>query len=177
MEGNRIFFLGNYYYHRTSVANKSKKESLNEFLEKCQFPNFKRDVSTFPDGSFACATFISKDVGSSSYSSDVYVIDDIAKTNLYDLPVEVIIVIDEEDKSQILSFPFLQDGTSIAYKYFFETVKEYTKKEPRVIFPDRLDAQLSACQKVFPNSKIVYCRVHLRRDLLKYFDVKDEIII
>lgn len=49
----------NYYYHRTSVANKSKKESLNEFLEKCQFPDFKREVSTFPDGSFACASFIS----------------------------------------------------------------------------------------------------------------------
>ena len=32
---------------------------LTEFLEKCQFPDFKREVSTFPDGSFACATFIS----------------------------------------------------------------------------------------------------------------------
>lgn len=166
----------NYYYHRCSSSNKFKKESLDEFLEKCSFPDFHREVSTFPDGSFACATFINKEVAISNYSSDTYVIDDTAKTNLYDLPVEVIIVIDEENKSQILSFSFLQDRTSIAYKYYFETVKQFTKNEPRTIVSDRSMAQLSACEEVFPNSIVVYCRVHLRRDLLKYFEATDDII-
>lgn len=64
----------------------------------------------------------------------------------------------------------LQDRTSVTYIYFFEKVKKYTQKEPKMIFSDRLAAQLSACEIVFPDFKIVFCRVHLRRDLLIYFD-------
>ena len=34
---------------------------------------------------------------------------------------------------------------------------------------DRLPAQIRGIKNVFPNSKIVYCLVHIRRDLVKNF--------
>lgn len=68
-------------------------------------------MSTFADSSFACSTNINKEVELSSYSLDAYVIDSTAKTNLIDFPVEVIVVIDAEDKSQILSLSSLQYHT------------------------------------------------------------------
>ena len=98
-------------------------------------------------------------------------------TNLYNLPLECLICIDSEFKSQLLVFSLLKNQAAKSYLQFFSFVKNEIKDDPRIITVDRFDAQNSAIEDVFPSSFVVFCRCHIRRDLLKYFDSNDDIVV
>ena len=59
---------------------------------------------------------------------------------------------------------------------FFNDYIELGGSQFRIIVVDHLQAQINALEKAFPNSYIVFCLVHIRRDLLLYFSSDDEII-
>lgn len=103
--------------------------------------------------------------------------DETAMTNMYGLPLEAMIVIDQEAHTQLLAYSIIPNKSSESFKYFFKDYIELGGKTFRIIVVDRLQAQLDALQEIFPNSYIVFCLVHIRRELLLYFQTSDEIII
>ena len=79
----------------------------------------------------------------------------------------MIISIDSEDHTRILSYGFLENKTTESFILFFEDFKKLGGNQFRVVIVDRLQAQISALQQSFPNTFITFCLIHLRRDLVK----------
>ena len=87
------------------------------------------------------------------------------------------VVIDQEDHTQSLGNSIIPNKSTTSFIHFFHDFLELGGKEFRIIVVDRLCSQAKAIELVFPDAKIVYCLVHIRRDLLLYFKEDDEIII
>ena len=165
-----------FYEMRRDSLRQLKSEKMDDFERECVHEDFWRHLWKDQSGRFAAVTFVHKAVASSSYASDFVFLDDTAGTNIYDLPLQVAVVIDAEDRNQVLSFGLLQNKTTESYMRFLADTRELLEKDPRVVVVDRSAAQSAAIRAVFPTSSILYCRVHLRRDLLKHFLPSDDII-
>lgn len=87
------------------------------------------------------------------------------------------VVIDQEDHTQLLGYSIIPNKSTNSFINFFNDFIELGGCSFRIIVVDRLQAQIKAIEKIFPNSHIIYCLVHIRRDLLMYFKENDEIII
>lgn len=89
----------------------------------------------------------------------------------------VLFTVDAENKTQIIGFSLLEDKTEESFEKFLQFIKQHLQNDPRVITCDRCQAQINAIEHVFPNTFIVYCRIHIRRNLLIYFEKNDDIIV
>lgn len=165
-----------FYEVRRELSKSLKHESLTDFEQQCSDSNYWRHMYLDETGCFAAVSFVHITVAQQAYASDMMIIDDTASVNIYELPVQVSLVVDAEANSQVLAFALLRDRTTESHVRFLRDIKRQTGGDPRVISCDRCAAQLSAIRQVFPSSCIVFCRVHLRRDLLKYFDASSQII-
>ena len=166
-----------FYNVRRKTIQSKKVETLESFRSDCSDPGFWSNFRVDNSGDLVSASFVHIRICNCAFAFDTIFMDDTAGSNIYDLPLEMVITVDSEGRNQILAFGLLPDRTSESYRNFMLDIKEHTGKEPRIIFTDRSCAQISAIKDVFPSSYIVYCHVHLRRDLLKYFDQSDDIIV
>ena len=165
-----------FYKIRKPAIESNKSESLDQLLSQLNEIDFDSKVDISPNHEFISATFVYSKIASSPISLDALCLDDTSGTNVYGLPLEVILVIDSEGRSQMLGFGFLNDRTKNSYQQFLRYIKEKIGGEPRVITTDRSIAQISAIKDILPSTHIVFCRVHLRRDLLKHFECTDDVI-
>ena len=170
--GNKDIF----YNLRRNAIRSSKSETLSTFKDACSNAAYDVFIELSRTETLSSATFIHLNVVASAYAMETIVIDDTSGTNIYDLPLEAAITVDCEGRSQLLAFALLEDRRSVSYQSFFERIKEATCSEPRIVLTDRSAAQIAAVRLVFPTAAIVFCRVHLRRDLLKHFTPQDDII-
>jgi len=76
-----------------------------------------------------------------------------------------------------LRFSIISNKSTDSLIHFFNDFTELGGSSFRIIVVYRLQAQINAIEKIFPNSHIIYCLVHIRRDLLMHFKEHDEIII
>ena len=167
-----------YYEIRRETIMEMKHEDLNKFKESINYHDFLPQIKiSKKKGTLSYANFLQYTVAKAPYSLDSFYIDDTMCTNIYNLPLECIICIDAESKSQLLAFSLLKDQTSKSYFQFFTFVKNNLGNDPRIITVDRSPAQHGAIISVFPMSIIVFCRCHIRRDLLKYFSSNDDIVV
>lgn len=107
-----------------------------------------------------------KTVARTSYALDSFYIDDTMFTKLYNMPLECILYIDPEFKSQLLAFSLLKNQAAKFYFKFFTFVKNELKDHRRIIAVNSFDAQISAIKDMFSTSIIVFCMCHIRRHLL-----------
>lgn len=102
----------------------------------------------------------------------IAILDDTAMTNMYRLHFEAMIVIDQETNTQLLTYSIIPNKFQI---HLLIILKISWKLEEKIVV-DRFQAQIDAIQEIFSGSYIVFCLVHIRRDLLSYFWPNDEII-
>ena len=55
-----------------------------------------------------------------NYSTNVCILDDTMFTNFYDLPLEVIIVEDENEKNQLLTFALMENKWKQSFIQYFK---------------------------------------------------------
>ena len=165
-----------FYEVRRELSKSMKRESLSDFDQHCTDANFWRHMCRDESGCFASVSFVHVAAAKQAYAVDMMILDDTANVNVYELPVQVSLVVDAENSSQVLAFALLRDRTAESHACFLMDIKRQFAGEPRVVSCDRCAAQLAAIREVFPSSKIVFCRVHLRRDFLKYFESSSQII-
>lgn len=165
-----------YFNIRRPVLNEQKNESLDDLLDSLKNGTEKRIKVSKPLDVLNSITIVDDEIASSDYSKDIVIMDDTMMTNMYGLPLETMVVIDQEDHTQLLAYSIIPNKSKISFINFLNDFIELGGSQFRIIIVDRLQAQINAIQEVFPESKIVYCLVHIRRDLLVYFDSDDEII-
>lgn len=166
-----------FYNMRRNVIHCENTETLDDLISSMNNSEFSSIVTKDSNGNLLRASVLHKRVSQFNYSTDIMITDDTASTNLYDMKLQVSIVIDAENKSQVYSFGYLSGQSQNAYYSFFKEIKDMSQQQPRVIIVDRSQAQVLAIKEVYPDSYIVYCLRHLGKDLQKYFPKNSDIII
>ena len=165
-----------FYNIRRTVIRDSKSESIDDLLNELQGKGFVAKVTKGTDGRLVRVSVLHITIAECSYSEDIMIIDDTASTNIYDMRLELALVIDEESKTQVYGFGYLSGQDTIAYASFFKDLKDMSGQSPRVIVSNRSAAQLAAVREIFPSTHVVFCHRHLGKDLAKYFNKDSDII-
>ena len=164
------------YDIRRQVLQEDKKEDLDSLIETLRNGNQKRIKVHDPSGILNSITVIDDEIISSDYPADIAIVDDTAMTNIYGLPLEAVIVIDQEKHTQLLGYSIMQDKSEDSFSTFIDDYISLGGSPFRIIVVDRLEAQYEALIQKFPQSFIVFCLVHIRRDLVSHFGSGDPII-
>lgn len=165
-----------FYEIRRSIIKFQKEEDFNKLIDFLKDDDFQCTLSKNDNNILSGITMVNQRVSSTSYAKNIVFVDDTALTNEYDWPLEVMIVIDQEGKDQLLAFGLFPDRTTSSFFEFFVNVRKMTKFFPRVIISDRSEAQTNGIENAYPESIHMFCLRHLGKDLLKYFKNDSEII-
>ena len=82
-------------------------------------------------------------------------------------PIIVAIGLDENRISQLIGFGIIPRKSSDNFYLFFEQLSQ--KYSVRVFVCDRLRAQAKSIKKYF-NSHLLYCKIHIRRNIISYLN-------
>ena len=112
---------------------------------------------------FGGITLINRRIIQTNFASDIAIIDDTMCTNRYKFPVVPCYCIDENDNSQLLAFGIIIGKTTYDFCQFLGDIAKFLSI--RVFVCDRLEAQRSAIEQIFPEALICFCRVHIERNI------------
>ena len=166
-----------FYEIRRPILKEDRIEDIEELLESLHNGKRKLVTLTKNEDILESLTILDKEILESNYSSDIAIIDDTSMTNMYGLPIEAMLVVDQEDHSQLLGYSVLPNKSKESFENFFNDYIKLGGKSFRIIIVDRLEAQYSSIVKVFPQTYIVFCLVHIRKDLRLYFNQLDHEIL
>jgi hypothetical protein len=99
--------------------------------------------------------------------SDVVLHDNTSRTNKYNYPLSLFILVDNEGKSRLGAQAFLNDETQESYEWILQQTLDATGSEPRVIITDMDPAMDAACKIIYKNAYHVHCIWHLSQNLPK----------
>ena len=110
-----------------------------------------------------------------AYSNDIVMIDDTVCTNQFGYPFINFIVFDENNMVQNLAVAIITSKEENNFVNIFQNLKEIIP-EIRVFVIDRLRSQINALQKVYPQAYLVYCRIHIYRNIKNKMGSNKEIL-
>ena len=99
-----------------------------------------------------------------SYSRDIVMIDDTECTNNFNYPFIPFYCFDENNKMEMLAVGILTSKEQKSFCNILESLKLIIDNI-RIFIIDRLSSQIAALNKVYPFSFLVYCRVHISRNI------------
>ncbi|CAB5377078.1 unnamed protein product [Rhizophagus irregularis] len=99
--------------------------------------------------------------------SDVILHDNMARTNKYNYPLSLFILVNCNGKSRLGAQAFLNDETQESYEWVLQQTLDATGIEPQVILTDMDPAMDVACQSVYKNTYHIHCIWHLSQNLIK----------
>ena len=98
------------------------------------------------------------------YSKDIVMIDDTACTNNFNYFFIPFLVFDENNKLQMLAIGIIINKEEKSFCDILQSLK-LTIDHIRVFILDRLQSQISAIKKIYPGSYLVYCYLHISRNI------------
>ena len=147
--------------------SKQRKKKELEFLDNYTINDndFVKLSNDFSDGTKNSFIFMNKRILNDSSSKNTWWIDDTLNLLEYNMPVLGIVVKDVYGNSQILSISILHDKSEKSFDVVFDVIKKCCQFNPNVICMDRCQAQFNSVRKHFEESKIIFCHIHLKRNL------------
>jgi MULE transposase domain/FAR1 DNA-binding domain len=99
--------------------------------------------------------------------SDVILHDNTSRTNKYNYPLSLFILVDNNGKSRLGAQAFLNDETQESYEWVLQQTLDATGLKPRVILTDMDPAMISACQNIYKDTYHVHCIWHMSQNIPK----------
>jgi hypothetical protein len=162
------------FYERNKADSNQIIDEIQE-LEKClrSWDGWKIEITKNPDSSqIMFIFFLHTRIIRYFFASQILIIDDTFCTNNFQLPIEAIVTPDYNQKNQLLAFAYIPDRCQASYEKFMQFLK-YHIQVPYCFVSDRSFAQIGAIQTIFPTSLILYCRVHIKRNVESKFGISD----
>ena len=116
--------------------------------------------------------------------TDILVIDTVG-VNKLDFPIEIIVSKDPNNHLQLVAFGYLSGKDTNTFTDFLTTFKQIAEEERnregkdmsigKVIVCDRFQAQTNAINCVFIDSKIIFCEVHIMRNIRNNCGINSEL--
>lgn len=104
--------------------------------------------------------------------SDVVLHDNTSRTNKYNYPLSLFILVDNDGKSRLGAQAFLNDETQESYEWILQQTLIATGIEPQVIMTDMDPAMDAACQIIYKNTYHIHCIWHLSQNLPRRLKAK-----
>lgn len=156
------------YGIRRPILEEERNGEMNNLInEMNSWFNWKNIILIDDNKKFNGCYVHHKPVCHTDYAKDLCVIDDTSCTNRYGLPLLVMIAEDENARNQIISFSFLASRTQQNFINYFNSVKEEIG-DIRLFVCDRNQTQINAIKIVWPNSLIIYCSIHIGRNIRSF---------
>lgn len=108
-----------FYEMRRPILEEERQEDLDSLIQMMQKGNKKKIKVRRNNGILESITILDYEIMKSDYSSDIAVIDDTAMTNMYGLPLEAIVVVDQEKHTQLLGYSIIKNKSSESFSTFF----------------------------------------------------------
>jgi hypothetical protein len=142
-------------------------DKLRDAMKK--WPELETQLFHDKEKKFVGAYCFHKVFADSHVCRGTLIMDDTACTNMFGLPLILIVGNDEYNFTQIIAFAFTLNRTAISFEHFLGWVKEQLPVAPKAFVVDRHLGQLAALKTVFPESRIVFCRFHLAANIAATF--------
>ncbi|GBC51893.2 protein FAR1-RELATED SEQUENCE 5-like [Rhizophagus irregularis DAOM 181602=DAOM 197198] len=98
---------------------------------------------------------------------DIIIHDNTARTNKYNYPLSLFILIDNYNKSRLAAQAFIQDEKQESYEWLLRCCLEACEIPPLTFITDADPAMIAAISTVFPETHHMQCLYHLYQNLPK----------
>ena len=98
---------------------------------------------------------------------DIIIHDNTARTNKYNYPLSLFILIDNYNKSRLAAQAFLQDEREESYEWLLRCCLEACEIAPLTFVTDADPAMIAAISTIFPETRHMQCLYHLYQNLPK----------
>src|SRR2546425_5434964 len=98
---------------------------------------------------------------------DVVLNDNTAKTNRYQMPLSLFLIVDNNTKSRLVAQALVSDETTESYKWILECTKKATMTEPLVFVSDADPAADAAIAQIYKATYPIHCIFHISENLPK----------
>ena len=98
---------------------------------------------------------------------DVILNDNTAKTNRYQMPLSLFLIVDNNTKSRLVAQALVSDETTESYKWILECTKKATMTEPLVFVTDADPAADAAIAQIYEATYPIHCIFHISENLPK----------
>ena len=98
---------------------------------------------------------------------DVVLNDNTAKTNRYNMPLSLFLIVNNNTKSRLVAQSLVSDETVETYKWILECTKKATMTEPMVFITDADPAMDAAVVQIYDTAYPIYCIFHISENLPK----------
>ena len=153
------------YNARRGEKKRQREREMNDLLlEMDSWPGWTNVVLRDETNTF-CGCYCFHDrILSSDYVRDICVLDDTSCTNFYGFPLLVMLAEDEHAHNQVIAFTFMVSRLKDTFLQFFQEVRKRVGVI-RLFVSDRHKSQISAIQTVWPEALVMYCCVHIGRNI------------
>ncbi|CAG8636068.1 16722_t:CDS:2, partial [Racocetra persica] len=98
---------------------------------------------------------------------DVILHDNTSRTNKYNYPLSLFVLVDNEGKSRLGAQVFLNNETQESYEWVLQQILDATSSEPHVFITDMDPTMNAACKNIYKNTYYIHCIWHLSQNLPK----------
>ena len=98
---------------------------------------------------------------------EVILNDNTAKTNRYQMPLSLFLVVDNNTKSRLVAQALVSDETVESYKWILECTKNATMTELLVFVTDANPAMNAVITQIYETTYPIHCIFHISKNLLK----------
>lgn len=168
------------------IKTKINKElnTFEELVKRLKNNNYFISTAIKDEDGLLCGCVVINKLIITSKICDILVVDDTVGISKLDYPMECIMCKDGNGKMQLLAFGYLLNKCESGFELFFKTFKELSLKERmkvddesfgKIFVCDRSKPQSNAIKSVFLNSKIIYCKWHLLKDIERKYSKNSNI--
>ena len=154
------------YNVRRPILEEIRAHEMDNLLQELNCGNcWTNDVLKEKDTNVFCGCHCFHEViCNKAYAKDICIVDDTSCTNKYGFPVLVMLVEDENGRSQVLAFSFLKTREATEFDMFFEKVKRKVGNI-RLFIADRNQTQMNSIKRIWPDCLIINCSIHIGRNI------------
>ena len=172
------------FYNNRTIMNREAND-VNNIIKNLEVESdFRSKIIKSRDGVVVGCTIINKYLARTNYC-DVLVVDDTVGVLSLNYPIEIVVFRDPNGRVQLLGFGLISSKETEAFEDFFKGFKELLIEERqgmetqnevgKIIVCDRLKSQTNGILKVFTDSLIIYCKVHLKRNFSNAYPNNEKI--
>jgi len=165
------------YEIRRPILKNFKIEEIERMLKRVKsFSDYDVQVQTSLENRLRNLYCFNLKVIRNLYSQDIAILDDTSCTNLFGMPIIVSFTMDENGLTQITGFGLLENHEKSSFISYLLALKSIMGSNIRLFIVDRHIAQLFAIKETYPEAKIIFCYIHIKRNLIHALGLKHDVI-
>jgi len=159
------------YEIRRPILRAIKSNEIDRLIRiSKEFKDYQYEIMTNENNEFNGAYYFPVRITKSNYANDICIVDDTVCTNNFNKPLIVSLAVDQNSLTQVTGFGLMIKKEKIDFIKYFQKLKANIGNDIRLFITDRSYAQVAAMKEVFPNARIIFCFLHLKRNLVHAFE-------